>query len=44
MGCSDQNSEDLLDKMFLNGIPVANEDLADKFVDMFERKIKEKYL
>ena len=43
MGCSDQNSEDLLDTMHLNGIPVANEDLEDKFADMFERKIKEKY-
>ena len=32
----DQNTEDLPDKLHLNGIPVSNENLADAFADMFE--------
>ena len=33
--------EDLPDQMNLNGTPIINEDLAEQFASMFEKKIEE---
>ena len=35
----DINSDDLPDQMYLNGIPLANENLSEEFAKMFEEKI-----
>ena len=37
----DQNIEDLPEKMNLNSIAIANEDLAEQFANMFEKKIND---
>ena len=37
----DQNIEDLPDKMNLNGKSIANNNLAEAFADMFEKKVNE---
>ena len=37
----DQNIEDLPEKMNLNSVTIANEDLAEQFANMFEKKIND---